>query len=97
MINFGMDPQEALDKPRFKVAVSNTDHAVGKTIQLEQGITQDVAEGLRTMGYNVEHNSTFLNFGWGQIIQEKMSGGKEGRRVYWAGSDPRADGMAIGF
>jgi gamma-glutamyltranspeptidase/glutathione hydrolase len=97
MINFGMDPQEALDKPRFKVAVSNTDHAVGKTIQLEQGITQDVAEGLRTMGYNVEHDSTFLNFGRGQIIQEKMSGGKEGRRVYWAGSDPRADGMAIGF
>ena len=94
-----MDPQQALDKPRFKVVVSNTDHTVGNTVQLEQGISQDVAKGLRTKGYNVEHDSTFLNFGRGQIIQEKMSRNKDGEkvRVYWAGSDPRADGMAIGF
>ena len=99
MINFGMDPQEALDKPRFKVVVSNTDHAVGNIVQLEEGITLDVAEGLRTMGYNVEHGSTFLNFGRGQIIQERMSRSKDGGevRVYWAGSDPRGDGMAVGF
>ena len=99
MINFGMDAQEALDKPRFKVVVSNRDHAVGNVVQLEKGISQDIAMDLRAKGYNVEHDSHFFNFGRGQIIQEKISKSKnEGSvRVYWAGSDPRADGMAIGF
>ena len=99
MINFGMDPQEALDKPRFRVVLSNTDKAVGNSIELERGISLDVAEGLRTIGYNVEHDCEFFNFGRGQIIQEKISRGKdrERLRVYWAGSDPRADGMSIGF
>ncbi|XP_028406651.1 uncharacterized protein LOC114529104 [Dendronephthya gigantea] len=99
MIHYGMDPQEALDKPRFQVNVSNTDHTVGNTILLEQGISRHVAEDLRRMGYNVEHDTTFAMFGRGQIIQERMSKGKdEGKvRVYWAGSDPRADGMAMGF
>lgn len=99
MINFGMDPQEALDKPRFKVVVSNTDCAVGNTLQLERGMGRDVAEGLRTMGYNVEHDSSFENFGRGQIIQENSSWSKDGNkfRSYWAGSDGRADGLAIGF
>ena len=94
-----MDPQEALDKPRFNVVVKNTDVDVGNTIQLEKGITMDVAEGLRTMGYNVEHDSSFFNFGRGQIIQKKVSYSKDGKKMreYLAGSDPRADGMVVGF
>jgi gamma-glutamyltranspeptidase/glutathione hydrolase len=99
MINFGMDVQEALDRPRFKVVLTNTDHAVGNIVQLEKGISQDIAEGLITKGYKVEHDSNFFNFGRGQIIQKKISRSKNGgeMHVYWAGSDPRADGMAIGF
>ena len=94
-----MDAQEALDKPRFKVIVSNRDQVVGNVIQLEKGISQDIAMDLRTKGYNVEHDCNFFNFGRGQIIQEKISKSKNGgsERVYWAGSDPRADGMAVGF
>lgn len=99
MIHYGMNPQEALDKPRFQVIVSNTDHGVSKTVHLERGIPSDVADDLRRIGYDVEHDTSFANFGRGQIIQERMSRSKNLGKVpvYWAGSDPRADGTAVGF
>ena len=98
MINFNMDPQEALDQPRFKVELTNNDKVVGNKIFLEQGISEEVGDGLRGLGYNVECGKTFENFGRGQIIQQKLFTVEgERRRVYWAGSDPRGDGMAVGF
>lgn len=96
MIDFGMNPQEALDQPRFRVQLTNNDTVVGNNILLEQGISEKEGDGLRGLGYNVKSGQTFENFGKGQIIHQQLS--KESKqRVYWAGSDPRGDGMAVGF
>ena len=99
MIDFGMDPQQALDKPRFCL------HTKGKEtglVFLEEGISSDVATKLERLGHEIEfpvcgHERSV--FGRGQIIARKIASCKNGldMAVYWTGSDPRADGMAIGL
>ena len=91
MIDFGMDPQEALDQPRFRIETSNVDKVVGNKISLEAGLPQEIAHGLKELGYSVNTEVEFSQFGRGQIIQKKT------QCVYWAGSDARGDGIAIGF
>lgn len=98
MIDFGMDPQAALDQPRFQVQLTNNDEVIGNQVLLEQGIPDEVGGDLRELGYNVLSGRTFEAFGRGQIIQQQIvSKDNEQRRVYWAGSDPRGDGMAISY
>ena len=98
MIDFSMDPQEALDQPRFKVELTNHDKVVGNKVLLEQGILDQVGEELKALGYDVQSGVTFEDFGRGQIIQQQIvSNDNNQRRVYWAGSDPRSDGIAIGY
>lgn len=94
---FGMDPQEALDAPRFCIGggMPNADGTVNNTvISIEEGIAQEVVDGLRDLGHTVEvvtgHERAL--FGRGQIIRVKD---EEGIHVYTGGSDPRADGAAV--
>lgn len=54
---------------------------------------------LKALGHRIEgpisgHNRAL--FGRGQIICAR-SGGQDGERVWWAGSDARADGLAVGY
>lgn len=65
-------------------------------VALEEGIGEEVAEGLRKLGHRA-----FIVKGWdrgrfgrGQIIRVKHT--EEGR-VYSAGSDLRGDGHAVGW
>ena len=89
MIDYGMDPQAAIDAPRFCIGA----HTYGGQISLEEGIHEDVVDELRRMGHNVTLASAHERavFGRAQIIQRLPSG------VLWGGSDGRADGMAIGW
>jgi gamma-glutamyltranspeptidase/glutathione hydrolase len=88
LMDDGLDPQAALDRPRFCISSGNPAGGVA----LEQGIPGEVASKLVEMGHSVSLVSGFERsvFGRGQIIQRKADG-----EAYWAGSDPRADGCAM--
>ena len=71
---------------------------------IEKGISVDVIRKLEKMGHIITSDvggyDRFL-FGRGQVIARgewpfnPVSGNDQ--HVYWAGSDPRADGVAIGY
>ena len=95
MLTFKLNPQAALDAPRVCIGAGMPDQGqvFGPTIFLEEGISEDVAEGLRARGHEVEfiRGYTRLLFGRGQVIRCHM---EDGKHVYSAGSDPRGDGAA---
>jgi len=86
MIDFGMNPQEALDAPRFELIdpYLNQD-----AVALEHD--QAVAEALRERGHRVVDRQGMFGFGGGQIIVVDEAG------VRHAGSDPRKDGCAVAY
>jgi gamma-glutamyltranspeptidase/glutathione hydrolase len=91
MLDDGLDPQEALNRPRFQI----TPAATSGVLDLEKGITDEVVAKLRDMGHPIKAVVSGYNratFGRGQIIRRDPQNG-----VLWAGSDPRADGCAMGF
>ncbi len=85
-----LDPQAVLDLPRFCIE----DGRAGGKVALEQGIPAEVVASLETMGHPVRivdgHERAL--FGRGQIIVRDKD-----RGVLWGGSDPRADGCAMGL
>merc|ERR1712157_705179 len=104
MLDLGMDPQMALDAPRFFVSVA--DYSIGENIFeamsnnpkifLESPISEQVADNLRERGHKIVSGCKGMKgrtmFGRGQIIKRDPKSG-----VLTAGSDPRADGAAMGF
>lgn len=84
----GLDPQSALDLPRFCI----TDGEAGGKVALEEGIPVGVMARLAEMGHPVEPVSGYARaiFGRGQVILRDSETG-----VLWGGSDPRADGCAM--
>jgi gamma-glutamyltranspeptidase/glutathione hydrolase len=82
LMDDGLDPQQALDQPRFCIG--------GGSVYLEEGLP---ASELAARGHEVSVVTGYNRsvFGRGQIILRQPDG------VLWAGSDPRADGCAIGF
>ncbi len=82
LLDFGMDPQEALDSPR----VFYEDAAVSA----EEGIPASAISGLRQFGHNVMPAAEPL--GGGQAIWIDWEKG-----TLTGASDPRKDGCAIGF
>ncbi|KAM6922053.1 glutathione hydrolase-like YwrD proenzyme [Xenentodon cancila] len=102
MLEFGMNPQQALDAPRVFVQY---DHKTDQWwVHLEEGIQAEVAEELRRRGHRVNWPVTGherSQFGRGQIVTVgdwwNPSQAKCPSRVLWAGSDPRADGCAQGY
>jgi gamma-glutamyltranspeptidase/glutathione hydrolase len=91
MIAGGLDPQAAIDFPRFCIADGQKDGQV----HLEAEVTEEVVEDLKARGHDIRsgivgHERAI--FGRAQIIKRDRKTG-----VLWAGSDGRADGCAIGF
>jgi len=80
-----MDPQQALDAPRFRVIE-------GKRVTLEPGVSKEIVEELRRRGHEIAPPSLPGSYGGGQIIHiDPQTGALAG------GSDPRKDGCAIGY
>jgi gamma-glutamyltranspeptidase/glutathione hydrolase len=91
MIAGEMDPQQAIDAPRFCIADGTQDG----TVFLENGIDDGVLKQLEVYGHKMKPNLMGHErsvFGRAQIIKKDRTTG-----VLWAGSDGRADGCAIGF
>ena len=82
MLNYGMDPQAALDLPRiFPYA--------GK-VEAERGIPQATCEALAAMGHKMVPAADA--HGGGQVIEIDRE-----RGILIGGSDPRKDGCALGY
>ena len=113
VLDRAMDPQAALDAPRFCIAPSkraaSLQHGVDDVdVHLEAGFSDATADDLERRGHSVVRGvasyGRFL-FGRGQVIlargrskKRKRGGdGETARAVFWAGSDPRGDGMAVGY
>jgi gamma-glutamyltranspeptidase/glutathione hydrolase len=82
ILDFGMDPQAALDCARVFYDSGN--------VEVERGIPEQAAAGLRQRGHAVVEASEPL--GGGQAIQIDAQSG-----TLTAGSDPRKDGCALGY
>lgn len=96
-----MNPQEALDSPRFCIMPPSTVPGAGNAtggVALEEGILDSVVDALRTLGHCVIGSPVTGHdrrlFGRGQIIVPRPV---DGRTVWWAGSDGRGDGQAVGY
>ena len=88
LVDHGLDPQSALDLPRFCIDVEES----GGRVALEEGIPANVMKELQAMGHPVYPVSGFSRsiFGRGQVIHLDAETG-----VLSGGSDPRADGCAM--
>ena len=85
-VAWGQNPQAASDAPRWRIVA-------GRTVALEAGVPDAVAQELVERGHRVTRSAPedSFSFGGAQLIQVLPGGG------YVAGSDHRKDGQAIGF
>jgi gamma-glutamyltranspeptidase/glutathione hydrolase len=82
LMEYAQDPQTALDGPRS--------FAYGGELQIETGVPAATAQALARRGHKVVARGT--PFGGGQIIMVDHE-----RGVLIGGSDPRKDGLALGY
>jgi gamma-glutamyltranspeptidase/glutathione hydrolase len=88
LIDDALDPQAALDRPRFCIEEGTASGSVA----IEAGVLPQTLPSLEKLGHHVKLVSGMERalFGRGQIIlRDKASG------VLLGGSDPRADGLAM--
>ncbi|MCB1757891.1 MAG: gamma-glutamyltransferase [Gammaproteobacteria bacterium] len=83
LVDYGMDPQEALDHPRVFWGDDGT-------LEFESATTAATLEALSKLGHQVRYAGT--PHGGGQIIQIDHAAG-----VLIGGSDPRKDGQVQGY
>jgi gamma-glutamyltranspeptidase/glutathione hydrolase len=82
VIDFGMDVQAAGEAPRFR-------HS-GQELELESAISAEARTGLTKLGYHIV-SAVDTYGGYQGIMIDPRSGALMG------GSDPRKDGLAIGW
>ncbi len=86
LIDFGLNPQEAVDAPRVR-------RLEGRTVYCEDGIDPAAVEKLERLGHAIDRSPTPVNkVGGAQLVYRNPLDG-----VLWGASDRRKDGCAIGF
>lgn len=83
LADFGLNPQAALDRPRWQVVP-------GDEVLLEPGIPQATALFLKDLGHRVRYEAEYGLFGRGQAVF------RLGEALVGA-SDPRAEGLALAW
>ncbi len=86
MLDFGMNPQQALDAPRFELIDPYHSQAL---VALEHD--QATVDQLSALGHSIATPEQTGSYGGGQIIVVDDYG------VRHAGSDPRKDGCAVAY
>ena len=81
IVDYGMDPQEAIDAPRA--------FAEAGALRVESGHEAGVVAALAAIGHRIEPSP--MPIGGAQAIRIRPDGGLQG------GSDPRKDGIALGY
>jgi gamma-glutamyltranspeptidase/glutathione hydrolase len=84
MLDYYMNPQASLDAPRWFWGEE-------RYVQVEPAVSPAIIEALGQRGHTIQVDDEIDFVGRGQIIWRLPSG------VYVAGSEPRADGCALGF
>jgi gamma-glutamyltranspeptidase/glutathione hydrolase len=82
LVDFGMNIQEAGDAARMR--------HMGTNLALESGIRADVRQALEARGHTITDGRGAMG-GYQAILIDPKTG------VLWGGSDPRKDGLAIGW
>lgn len=82
MVDYGLDAQEAIDCPRMFFE--------GGEVQIESGVPTATAEAMARMGHRIAVRPD--PWGGGQIVQFDRRNG-----TLVGGSDPRKDGIALGY
>lgn len=81
ILNFGLNPQEALDAPRWMWTGE-------KNMEMEKGYSEEIRSALLKRGHRIHCAENSLNMGRGQIIWRDETG------TLCGASEPRTDGMA---
>lgn len=84
LVDLGLNPQAAIDMPRFRVAE-------GKELHLEKGLDHILMQ-MASMGYDASVDKADVLFGGGQMIVRDEDSG-----AYVAGTESRKDGLALAF
>lgn len=86
LADHGQNPQAIADAPRWRVMG-------GLEVALESGYPAETVAELERLGHVIHQSKLGEDFGFGgaQLILRQEDGG------YVAGSDPRKDGMAVGY
>jgi len=84
LVLHGMNPQDAINAPRFNHEQSFN------VVAVEEPVSINIKAKLRKRGHKIV-DSVGMNFGGGQIIQRTSHGS------FIGGSDPRKDGQAQGY
>ena len=84
LIDFGLNPQEALDAPRWQ-------WTGGKTVEVEASFDKGIVEDLKQRGHDIKVIEEFTSFGRGQMIFRQPDG------VYAAATEPRTDGVVAAW
>ena len=89
MVDFDLDPQSALDAPRFRINFPLDD-----SVMVEEDLDEAVVSALRRRGHEVKVLGGYdrAGFGGGQIIARDPETG-----VLSGGTEPRKDGAAAGW
>ena len=94
IIDFGMNIQEAGDAARVRHSPDTSEalaDAAGGTLRVEPGVTDEVIEQLRRLGHRVERTGGGSMGGYQAIMIHPETGMLHG------GTDPRKDGLVIGY
>ena len=92
MVDDGLDPQAAVDRPRFVAQTESAGQPLGPVSIESDGVDEATVAALGALGHEVElvEPKTPL-MGWAQVIRRRQDGSYEG------GADPRADSLASGL
>jgi gamma-glutamyltranspeptidase/glutathione hydrolase len=85
LVEFDMDPQSALDAPRFN-------WLQGMEFGLETAVSSQIRAELSKRGHQLRPTDLPLHYGGGQVIVRDSETG-----VLIGGSEPRNDGTAVGW
>ncbi|MBV7327181.1 gamma-glutamyltransferase [Chloroflexi bacterium TSY] len=96
VVDFGMNPQEAVEAPRWRSLQnpmeSTIPHTCEDVLQLESRFPESVRAGLRDKGHELE-----ILDDWGGPGSAQMIMIHPGSNALIGGSDPRRDGYAVGY
>jgi gamma-glutamyltranspeptidase/glutathione hydrolase len=92
LIDDGLDPQQAVDRPRFVAEVEARGMPLRGVAIEEDGVTEALLADLRARGHEVRTIEARTSaVGWAQVIRREPDGS------YVGGGDPRADSLAAGL